>query len=507
MTRGSRLLLVPVALAQCLFFIFIARHRFANGDEGFYLLASRLILMHKTPYVDFSYVQAPLLPYVYAAWMKVTSLSWASARLLSALITTVLGTLVYEEVCHQTGRWLAGLTAVVLFAFSTLVFACFPAVHTFSLSALLLFAAYMVVERSSKGFSSWPMGLAGILIGLSVDTRSYLILTLPVFLWWILRNSQIRAKSTMPWFIGGLAAGLLPCLYLFLVSPGAFWFNNLGYHAMRSDAGLVGSWLEKLTVLLMFFLGGPQGNGIQNSILFFASISFVFSTRELKGAPGLAFQIGVFLGLVSLLPTPVYPGYFSLCIPFLVVSAVCAGTDLLFSPPSRGGRLVVACATVTLLAVYLAAAVPDLRNYLVTGEGIASVGSAHDKSDWRLENIVEVSRAIDQVAAPGEAVASLWPGYIFQTHAVPWPGLENDFVLPVADKMTARQRQRYHVSSLAEIESSLSGRVPRIVVLGNQNKLAAKATGDLIIAALKSQRYDRVRTIGDTSIYACCSKP
>ena len=137
MTRSAKLLLLPVFLAQALFFVFIARHRFVDGDEGFYLLASRLVLMHKIPYLDFSYVQAPLLLYVYAAWMKMVSVSWASVRLFAAVITAVLGTLLYDEVWQQTKRWVFGAAAVVLYAGSTLVFSCFPAVHTFLASRVI----------------------------------------------------------------------------------------------------------------------------------------------------------------------------------------------------------------------------------------------------------------------------------------------------------------------------------------------------------------------------------
>jgi len=508
MTGSARLLLVPVLLAQGLFFLFIARHRFVDGDEGFYLLASRLVLMHKTPYVDFSYVQAPLLLYVYAGWMKLTAVSWASARLFSALVTALLGTLLYEEVCHQTKRWLAGVVAVVLFASSTLVFACFPAVHTFSLGALFLFAAYVIVGRSSARSPLWWMGVAGILVGLSVDTRSYLLLLIPLLLWWIYKNSDVRARPVAVfWFVGGVFAGLLPCLYLFVLSPGAFLFNNLGYHAMRTDAGLIGAWLEKFTVLLMFFLGGPQGNGIQNSILFFASIAFIFSTRERKHPPRLAFQIALALGLVSLLPTPVYPGYFSLCIPFLLVSTIFVVNDLFSFLASRRDRLVAAYGSVALLAVYLGAAVPDFRKYLVTGEGIATVGRAHDKGTWRLGRIVEVSQAIDQVASPGEVVASFWPGYVFQTKATPFPGFENDFALPISEKLTSQQRAQYHILSPAEIESNFAAHVPRIVVLGNQNHFLEEAVGDRFKSSLRAHGYTVLGSIGDTSIYVCCSKP
>jgi hypothetical protein len=505
MIRSARLLLVPVILAQVLFFLFIARHRFVDGDEGFYLLASRLVLMHKQPYRDFSYVQAPLLPYVYAGWLKVTSVSWTSARLFSALLTALLGTLLYEEVCYETKRWFPGLVAVMLFAFNTLVFACFPAVHTFSLAALFLFAAYVLVSRQSGRSPFWIIG-AGVLFGLSVDTRSYLILVVPLFLWWIYKNSEISARSgVMLGFVGGLLAGLMPCLYLFVSSPGAFWFNNLGYHAMRSDAGLVGEWMEKFTVLLMFFLGGPQGNGIQNSILFLGSIAFITSTRGFREPPRLAFLIALALGAVSLLPTPVYPGYFSLCIPFLLVSAA-SDAGGVFSSLLSSRRLAIG-ASIALVTVYLGAAIPDFRKYLVTGEGIASVGRASDKGDWRMERIVEASRAIDEIASPGEVVASFWPGYLFQTHAVPWPGLENDFVLTVADRMTAQQREQYHVLTLADIRSGLAEHVVRIVVLGNQNSLAEKAMGGDVAVLLGTRGYALVRTVGDTSIYVCCSKP
>jgi len=508
MSRVAKLLLLPILLAQVLFFSFVARHRFVDGDEGFYLLASRLVLMHKKPYADFSYVQAPLLPYVYALWMKLTAVSWARARLFSAFLTTLLGTLLYDEVCRQTGRWLAGLAAVVLFASTTLIFACFPAAHPFSLAALFLFSAYMAVSRCSAEPPPWLMVAGGILLGLSVDTRSYLLLILLVFLWWILHASDTRTRRvSILWFLGGFLAGITPCLYLFLSSPQSFLFNNFGYHLMRSSASLIGAWPEKLIVLLMFFLGGPQGNGIQNSLLFFISLAFIFSIREQRSAPRLAFQIAVALVMVSLLPTPVYPGYFSFCIPFLLVSTVCVVNDLLVSLGPGRQRLIAAAACVVVLAMYLGASVPDFRKYITTGEGIASVGRARDKGDWRLQRVVEVSEAIDQMASPGEVVASFWPGYIFQTKAIPLSGLENDFLLPVSGKLTARQREQYHVLSLSEIESSFAAHTPRIVVLGNQNRLVEEVMGQAAESSLRAQGYTLARSIGDASIYVCCSKP
>ena len=51
--RGEWAFIGGIFLLQFLLFAFIALHRFIDADEGSYLLASRLILFHKKPYIDF----------------------------------------------------------------------------------------------------------------------------------------------------------------------------------------------------------------------------------------------------------------------------------------------------------------------------------------------------------------------------------------------------------------------------------------------------------------------
>src|SRR5450755_2340512 len=149
MTRAGKLLTAPIFLFLAYCTWFASRHRFVDGDEGFYLLASRLVLQHKTPYLDFLYTQSPLLPYAYALWIKLFGISWFSARTFSAGLTTVLGLLIYQHVSSETRKWAAGLAAVILFLSSTFIFAWFPLVKTFSLASLFLFAAYVMVSRLS----------------------------------------------------------------------------------------------------------------------------------------------------------------------------------------------------------------------------------------------------------------------------------------------------------------------------------------------------------------------
>jgi hypothetical protein len=256
----------------------------------------------------------------------------------------------------------------------------------------------------------------------------------------------------------------------------------------------------------MLFIGGPQGNGIQNSILFFVSFAFVFSMRGEKYAPRLAFSIALCLGVISLIPTPVYPGNFSLCIPFLLVSAVCVIHDLVASSDAQGKGLVGVGIWVALLAIYLGVSIPDFRKYLITGKGIASVSRAENKDDWRLSEVLKVSQALDEVTTPGETVASFWPGYVFQTQTRPFLGLENDFALPVSEKLTAEQRLLYHIISPQDIERNFAAHQPRVVVLGNEN-LYLKAAAAHAKMVLLADGYAQVRLIGDTAIYVCRSKP
>ena len=95
--RSAVLLLTVLFVAQFAFFIFVAWHRFVDGDEGFYRLASRLVLEHNRPNVDFFYTQTPLLPYVYEVWTHVAGVSRLSAKLLAAFFTAALGSLLCAE--------------------------------------------------------------------------------------------------------------------------------------------------------------------------------------------------------------------------------------------------------------------------------------------------------------------------------------------------------------------------------------------------------------------------
>ena len=505
MNRTCKLLLGPVVLLLLCFFLFVARHRFIDADEGDYLLASRLVLEHKVVYLDFLYTQAPLLPYVYGLWMKLFGISWLSARVLSAVLTTTLGLLIYQQVCHQTRRSTAGLAAVVLYVSSTYIFAWLPIVKTYSLAALFLFGGYVIVSRLRPESRGWLVAVAGALFGLSVDTRSYVAGLAPIFLWWIYRDSEARTGIVrMLWFVGGVTVGLTPSLYLFAVSPDMFLFDNLGFHAIQTGAGLIGAWRWKLKIARIVLFGAE--NGIQFSVLAAISLAAILVMQMRRGAALLAFLIAVVLGFLSILPTPPFVQYFCLCMPFLIVAAVCATSSYVTSLGTTWPKRVAVLAGGALLAAFVASAVPSFRRYLVTGDRIGPY-TRQEAPNWTLDKASAVSEAIDEVAAPKEEVAAFWPGYIFPSKAEPYPGFETDFSRNYSRALTASQRSKYHILTGSDVEADFAAHTPRIVVLGNLILGNRDVCGDpskvsICASELRSDGYTVVRTIGDTSIFA-----
>jgi hypothetical protein len=506
MTRRARLVLIPIVGLQVWFFVFIARHRFIDGDEGSYLLASRLVLEHKKPYLDFFYNQAPLLPYIYGYWMKMAGVSWASGRMLCVLLTTLLGVLVYEQVCHQTQSWRAGLTAVVLSVSSTLVFAWLSVVKTHCVTVVLLFGAYVLVSRKC---TPWGLALGGLLLGLSVDTRSYIILVAPVFVLWVVRHVDSALKlKFVAWFGGGLVVGLLPAIGLFLAAPDIFLFDNLLYHGVRSSRGLIGWWQEKLVVIVQLFLGSHEANGLQWAVVFVTACALNSATPK-RSSSRLALQIAIVTAIICLLPTPTYLQYFSICLPFLIVSTVCGAHESIKGLNSSQQRVAAGIICALAAAAYVGVAMGDVRRYLFTGNGVPGLRLARDNNDWRLERVAEVSRVVEQLASPGEVVASFWPGDIFDTKAAPLSGLENHFALSIADKLTPQQRLRYHITSLADIEAKVASHNPRIIVDRSQMVSAItmedaqnmERTVESLRRSLDQNGYKLVRSIGDISIY------
>jgi hypothetical protein len=477
----------------------IARHRLIDGDEGFYLMASRLVFEHRIPYHDFFFTQMPLLPYVYGLWMQIAGRSWMSARAFSAILAALLGTILFSYVCRETRKPAAALLAVVLFMSSTLVFAWFVTVKTFALAGIFLFGTFWLIHLSASA-SRNSVAISGLLLAIGTDVRLYLAGLVPLFLWWIFCDSQKGARLRgIIWFVVGFSIGLLPNVYLLLLDPKAYLFDNLLFHGIRSDAGIVGAFSQKLFALVQIFILGGAGNGLQMTLLMASTFVLTARLKVASASSRRAVQLAVAIGAISLLPTPSYVQYFCLCVPFLIVASVCAACEHLdrLKPPGR--HVAVACG-IALVALFVTASVGDYSRFFVTGIGVNGIRDPKRAPNWSIDAVRSVSRAIDGLAIPDERVMSLWPGYVFESHAAPFPGLENNTGRDRADAVSYYQLADYHILSQDQIDRELSRHNPRLVVVGNQESMFV--TAEPYIAMLSRYGYRMVRKIGDASIWS-----
>jgi hypothetical protein len=463
-----------VVLVQLPVFAVLGMLRTVDGDEGFYLLAARLVYEGRLPYVDFMYTQMPLLPYVYGLWMKLFGFNWYAGRLLSALLATTLGTLVfvYAERTFKNQR----LAQVGLFLFVTSAFtlAWDTVVMTYALSGLLLFAAFFVLSMGSGGTRTARFIFSGFLLGLAIDTRLLMLAAAPAFIIGVLgyeTSTGSRQRRLLQW-LAGLTVGLAPALFFVAIDLDAFIFGNLGFHSLRNTTGgLVSDWAQKgamLAELLNIRSAGGETITFQVPLLLVLNAYHVVLVVRRRVTPNyISILSTALLTVALLLPTPTYSQYFVILLPFVIINGLCA-LDVLRQDIRELLTSVLRDHFRTALGVFLAAyalVVPIVIYKYVSWLGPTIPGLHQvDPHAWSLPTIRAVSSAIEQSNPPGEEVLTFWPGYLLETRAGPVAGMENHGWMEIGD--AGQTRQHPTIASPQSVEMALARRVPSLVVLG-----------------------------------------
>jgi hypothetical protein len=450
-------------VVPALVFVPLALVRFVDGDEGVYAYASRLALHGHVPYRDFFYEQTPLLPYVYGAWIGATGESWYALRLLSGLLASAVGALVYVHAVRRFGRR-AALVGLALYVSSALVFGFFVVVKTFALATLLLLAAFVLVDGGARaGRAAFA---AGLLTALAVDVRLVFLAAAPPLV--------VAARPRIAQFAGGFLVGLVPSIVLFALAPRQFVFDNLGYHLAKDSGGLSHELAQKArTIGNLVGLGRTDHlAGLQVALLLVAAVSAAVLLRRLPPA----LWIALLLTLGCLAPSPTYAQYFSVVVPFAVLGVLEAW-------PGRAQAVLLAAA-----AAYVVAGALDV--------GRQRAGDPVQKPS--IASVQAVAREVDRLSRPNETVLSSWPGYLFGTHARAEPDYTNHFAPAAAEKLSHVEARRDLVASEAELEGRIRARRPRIVVYRNWLTIEPFARWD---GALRAAGYRRVATVESAGIF------
>jgi 4-amino-4-deoxy-L-arabinose transferase-like glycosyltransferase len=493
-TSRSAVVYSLLALAAAAVFVPMSLLRIVDADEGAYLLVSRLVVEGRVLYHDFFYPQMYLLPYLYGAWMLLFGYSWYAARLLSAVFCIGLTLLVCRQVTLLTGSRAWGIGGALLLVASGFVFGWYPLVKAYAPVTLLMFGAYSVLSTRFR----WRWAASGLLLGLAVACRVYVVGILPAFLFELyLTEREGRARLTqLARFTAAFALALLPAAWLFAIDSETFMFNIVGNQILRDQAFPMpetGSWWAQKTrpaLALFGLLGTTTATARQFLFLVLPCLAAWIACARARRPLPLASLIALCLFAASHVPTPVYGQYFCMLVPFLLVDAVVFIANVVREDATSRARHLVAVAIVA----YVLMSPADVYRFTVSAELIE--GHEHP-GDWRIPTIRAVGHAVDRhLRLEHPFAVTFWPGYFVETRAAMLPGMENHFALYYANHLSPRQVAQFRLMSGTSLMSHLSRGDVDVVAVGNRTP-----NRDALRDQLLQNRFVVTETIGRTEIF------
>jgi len=464
--RQLFLLLMAVLILGAALLASAAWWRPIDGDEGYYAAAARLTAEGNTPYTDYFYPQAPLLPYVYAPVVEVFGPSLRALRWLSASLALMsLGVWAWHLACRDKERpWLAA-ASLALVALNPDVISWGVTVKTYGLTGLLAAVALVTLRRGLEpGARPFWLLAAGLALGLAGSVRLFFAPLGPLLVMGLLilrpggrpLRSSVREVTVVA---AGLLIGMLPLLVAWLRGPDLFMFDNLGYHELRFS--------ELRDMHPNPHLGVRLGYAVRDTLRIVVVNPFLLGLLVLAGFGVVkAWRRGVeagvegrWLRLVSLLaaffllacmaPDPVHAQYFTAPLAIMVLPLAMTGLAHLVRRRRSWARIALA-STAVICGLVLTLLKP---------------GMDLDHT-WTFASYDRVVADIEARSDPGDMVLAFWPGYVFGSGREFFPGLENHFAVGVSEKLTPREKTRYRIAGRHQMASAFSVRQPRLVVIG-----------------------------------------
>jgi hypothetical protein len=484
--RWGRRALPSLVVLVCLsaWLVPISLGRLIDADEGYLLMAARLVSEGHWPYRDFFLPQVPLLPAVFATVFAVFGRSWLVARVFSGLVAVAMGWLVYREALSSTRRQISGWFAAALFCLSGSTIGWLTIVKGYGLSALFLLLAALLLgtairsEDNREAPSHRRVGIslvaAGLAAGLAASTRLYAVLVMPALALYLLGKLGFgrTALRRIGLYAVGSLLGLVPILVCFVRAPRAFLFDTVRYHAVReygqdSLLGTVGaklpSVLKTMGIDALATYGERQWMALAVVAVLSAVARMLWRSKSVSPAPVVASV----LIAASVLPNPFQSQYLCMAVPFFAIEAGRL-LGVVFDRvvhQHRRWSLVAAAAAVGYLSYNGWVGLYDRHRFLQTGVAVDGVETTDRISRWQIPTVEAVARTVDdQHIAVG---ASWWPGYFVSSKTAIVVELANDFGFRAAAVLSPDERRRMHVASDSDVAEMISRRQPRLYVEGN----------------------------------------
>jgi hypothetical protein len=463
--------LTPVIFILCiLIYLWFSLNRFIAWDEGFYVIAGKLILEGKLPYRDFFYPQMPLLPYIYACWFGVVGTGWYETRIITGIFAGS-GVFLVWQIIHKRFGKSAGLLGLWLMFCSHFSFAWSTTAKAYGITMMLILLSY--IFSTSKNINKKKIFISGLFLGLAVNTRLYVVaLAIVPLISWAFNDSK-DFISRITWYGLGFLIGLLPGIIFLLLYPEQFWFNNIGYHLTRSKASLNRAIKVKefMALKLFSFSKTKQFYGMEFLLLTFFSILSIFKKNN------SALWYGLILFLVSFTPTPTYLQYFCLAVPFLVIATVNYISEL-------SNQTIKKTIVTYLILIFTLFGYHNINKFCFSGFGVPGIKSIERASEQTLYQVNYITKLIGNLPInSNEYIYSYWPGYLLESSLKIYIGTENHFGFNAAKNQSPIFKDKMRIIDNKDLLKALTNKNIKVAIV--TERALTEKYADLI----SSKRY------------------
>lgn len=415
-----------------LFGAIAARHG-VNADEGFYVLAGLRVRDGHHLYADFFYPQMPYLPLAGSIVLRWLDASLFAARLLSVVPGAILGGVLMSVAYRRCGHVAAALAVGGAYGAFALNLNYLTVTKTYGLSNLAMIVAFLLtMARRPHGLASFA---AGLCIAIAVGTRLPAAPVALLLAYWQLR----RGGAALASFAAGAFVGALPCLWLFANDPGAFWFDNVGFHELRKEMTGVLPVLRQKAEILAKWLLLPQ-----NLVMWVGAAAGLVADARRAWPP---FLCALGLAALYLYATPTYLEYMVQIVPFLLLASLPALTRVQLRSP----------------AIALAAGVYAVGLVVALRPTAAESERGRKLSLWDLDRVHAVAARLRSESDAGDRILSWWEGYPWLAERGGYTGV-GFWESNAAKKLSAEERARYHVAGRDDLVDLVRRGDPRLVV-------------------------------------------
>jgi len=453
MNRKFTLILVLAINFLVILFFFhrLGVTRNIDGDEGLYLEAARLVAHGHRPYLDFFYQQMPILPYLYAGWMKLFGFTLASARWFSEFLTALTGLCLLAYVARSTGKLLLVNLCALLFFANGMILAWAPVVKTHPLNMLTLTASAILLLEWRRGRSNWWLFFSGLILGIGIGSRLTLGPFAVFYLAFIFLQAPGKRWGSIAAFVVGASLPTIPVLLLFFSDPALFWKYNLVYHT-HVYPGVVGPERRLYTAQNLL-------HQYQFLLLLVAAQIGILFTLKNSAAKFLTSDEG-FLAVMALLFVAIHMGsaepytqYFSALVPFLILLAVPFFEGVLSLP-----KPLIAAGLVVFFLFYWRGAKAS-RDF-----EIASMLS--NRPEWSIKSLRNTAFRARSVVKPGEPCLTWWPGYAFMAGCSSVPGMENHMRNYAVQRLQGSEIEPYKMMTEERLLADIREGKYRVIIDG-----------------------------------------